>query len=189
MSLIRSAQKAGRIYSRGSGYQRHHILPKSLFKSWIERDSNIVCLTLDEHIKAHELLLVIYPCKAMSDAYNYMIGASDHTRLSEGMRLKWLEDGFRKSVTDGNHKYWSDQENLKKHSELLKSIVNSPEISEKRNKKVRLARCKKVMNVETGKVFESCVEAAKWIGHSIKSSPKIGEACNGYRAYTGHLFQ
>lgn len=44
----------------GNYYERHHILPKSLFPNWAKRKSNLVLLTAREHFFCHQLLTKIY---------------------------------------------------------------------------------------------------------------------------------
>lgn len=50
------------IRSKGNGnyYEKHHILPKSLFPLWKSRKSNLVLLTAREHYFCHQLLTKIY---------------------------------------------------------------------------------------------------------------------------------
>lgn len=53
-------------------FERHHILPKSLFPLWTNRQQNIVKLTVREHQFVHKLLYKIYPCYEMFLAMNLM---------------------------------------------------------------------------------------------------------------------
>lgn len=57
----KSEEKLG-LRKRGNGeyYERHHILPKSLFPLWKTRKSNLVLLTAREHFFCHQLLTKIY---------------------------------------------------------------------------------------------------------------------------------
>ena len=52
----------------GEYYERHHILPKSLYPLWKERSSNLVLLTAREHYFCHKLLVKIFKCKEMANA-------------------------------------------------------------------------------------------------------------------------
>jgi hypothetical protein len=66
MKIIRAAQSQARKKLNRSNpnyvyYEKHHILPKSLFPLWTKRKSNIVLLTAREHFFCHQLLDKIYP--------------------------------------------------------------------------------------------------------------------------------
>lgn len=184
IKLIITAKKRSHTKSPKDGYEVHHILPKSIFPLWKDRKSNLVTLTYEEHLQAHKLLCDIFPCKAMFMAYGYMQNQPSQLTLSEATKMLWRIPEYRQKVVDGNFKFWHDEENLKKHSEIVKAAVNKPDIAEKRNKGVRRAISQKVRNLETGKVFDSMTEAAIWAGIP-KSSPKIGMCCRKERRYAG----
>ena len=61
--------------------------------------------------------------------------------------------------------------------------MNRPEIAEKRNKGVRASRCTPVRCVQTGEVFNSLGDAAKWC--KIKAIAKIGQCARGERKHCG----
>lgn len=46
-------------------YEKHHILPKSLFPQWAKEKRNMILLTAKEHFFCHKLLTKIYPTKQM----------------------------------------------------------------------------------------------------------------------------
>lgn len=65
-------------------YEKHHIMPKSLYPLWSSRKSNLVKLTAREHLFVHMLLTKIYPkshemwsalwymsCKSKKEKSNY----------------------------------------------------------------------------------------------------------------------
>jgi hypothetical protein len=78
----KSEEKLG-IRSKGNGnyYEKHHILPKSLFPLWSCKKSTLVLLTAREHFFCHQLLTKIYPSYAMSCALFYMCNGNKHQRL------------------------------------------------------------------------------------------------------------
>lgn len=57
-NLVESRQNMGRVFTTHCGYERHHIIPKSLGGS--DRKENIVILTPREHCIAHMLLVRMY---------------------------------------------------------------------------------------------------------------------------------
>lgn len=69
ISYAKSQEKLG-LRKKGNGeyYERHHILPKSLFPLWVNDKRNLVLLTAREHFFCHKLLYKIFPCKEMSYA-------------------------------------------------------------------------------------------------------------------------
>lgn len=95
ISYAKSQEKLG-LRKRGNGeyYERHHILPKSLFPLWVKDKRNMVLLTSREHFFCHQLLYKIYPCKEMNYALFYMsICKKDGMKLSskqyEKIRLEY----------------------------------------------------------------------------------------------------
>ena len=65
----KSEEKLG-LRKKGNGeyYERHHILPKSLFPLWAKKKSNLVLLTARENFFCHQLLTKIYSSKEMYSA-------------------------------------------------------------------------------------------------------------------------
>lgn len=61
IKIILNAKNENRKKYDGIYYESHHILPKSLFPNWKDRDSNQVLLTAREHLFCHLLLVKIYP--------------------------------------------------------------------------------------------------------------------------------
>ena len=61
-----------RVKGNGNYYERHHILPRSLFSLWTKRKSNIVLLTAREHFFCHQLLIKIYPTPQMFCALKFL---------------------------------------------------------------------------------------------------------------------
>lgn len=59
--VILFAKSQNRPKKDGNYYERHHILPKSLFPNWKTKKSNLVLLTAREHFIVHQLLIKIYP--------------------------------------------------------------------------------------------------------------------------------
>lgn len=174
-------------------YEEHHILPRSLFPNWAKRKSNIVKLTLREHYFVHQLLVKIYPCHEMTFALwqmsmKYKLKGSRDYENSKSLYKKyakefWNKDEIRLRSRSQQVEIWKNEDLLKKHSEILKEVMNRPEIAEKRNKGVKAARCTPVRCKETGEVFESLGAAAEWC--KIKSMAKIGECARGERQHCG----
>ena len=87
------SEEAQGLRSKKNGYyERHHILPKSLFPLWVKRKSNIVLLTAREHFFCHQLLAKIYPGQKMSFALiaftsrpnaDYKISSKEYERLKK----------------------------------------------------------------------------------------------------------
>ena len=59
-------------------FERHHILPRSMFPEFIKDEWNIVKLSYSNHVKAHELLYKIYKNKSMACAYYFLIKLKKH---------------------------------------------------------------------------------------------------------------
>lgn len=66
LRIISHAKKEENLGLRKNGkFEKHHIMPKSIFPLWKNKQSNIVKLTLKEHRFCHDLLYKIYPCHEM----------------------------------------------------------------------------------------------------------------------------
>lgn len=63
-------EMANGLRRKGNGnyYEKHHILPRSLFPLWIKRESNLILLTAREHYFCHQLLAKIFKSKEMANA-------------------------------------------------------------------------------------------------------------------------
>ncbi len=71
IDIVNKAKKDNRSKKNGY-YEKHHILPKSIYPLWAKKKSNIVLLTAREHFFCHLLLLKIYrndPVKYKKMAY------------------------------------------------------------------------------------------------------------------------
>lgn len=97
-------------------YEMHHILPRSLFKRWIKRKSNIVALTAREHFFCHQLLIKIWPSQEM---YNAVIAFQRFKKLNSKQyefirkccaeRMKYLKlskEGEIRRNTAAKGKHW-----------------------------------------------------------------------------------
>lgn len=73
-------------------YERHYILPKSLFPKWKYKLSNLVLLTARELFFCHQLLTKIYPSSSMNYALHafcsrpnadYKISSREYAKIKE----------------------------------------------------------------------------------------------------------
>lgn len=80
----KSEEKLG-LRKKGNGeyYERHHILPKSLFPLWASRKSNLVLLTAREHFFCHQLLIKIFPSQEMANALWHLCVDKRHNCTSK----------------------------------------------------------------------------------------------------------
>lgn len=92
------------LRSKKNGYyERHHILPKSLFPLWKKRRTNIVLLTAREHFFCHQLLSKIYPSKEMSYALiAFTVRPNSDYKISskEYEQLKIMHSNLRKGINN-----------------------------------------------------------------------------------------
>lgn len=131
-------------------FQFHHILPRSLFPLWIERQSNIVALTKEEHIQCHLFLTKIYPTYNMYMAAHFFKSLDEegeqefYRKYSEHMSQKnkenWQNQEYREKVISArkeHFKNWTEEEKQaysKKHSDARKKYLAS--LSEEEREKV-----------------------------------------------------
>jgi hypothetical protein len=97
MSIIKHAKNENREKGCGIYYEKHHILPKSLFSKWKKEEKNLILLTAREHFFCHQLLTKIYPSNKMFYALwrlandnqnNYCVKGS---REYERIKLTWIK--------------------------------------------------------------------------------------------------
>ena len=139
-------------------YERHHILPKSLYPNWISKKSNMVLLTAREHFFCHKLLIKIYPnSHEMKSALwltckgNKLQKRQYSSRDYEFARMQFIES-LKKYHKDHPEKYkgkvpwnkgmtWKDKLSKEELSEKFgkgnKGKKQSIEFIEKRMSKVR----------------------------------------------------
>lgn len=93
--IIKNAILENRKKHDGVYYERHHILPKSIFPLWKNKKSNTVLLTAREHFFCHQLLMKIYPGHSMAFALkrmmesknkNYKISSKEYQRTKENIK-------------------------------------------------------------------------------------------------------
>ena len=70
-ALIRFRVEENRLQARPYKTHRHHIKPRSLYPELIFEPSNIVVLTVEEHVKAHNLLMSWYMDEYGEDSIQY----------------------------------------------------------------------------------------------------------------------
>lgn len=78
-------------------FEFHHILPRSLSPLWINRQSNIVCLTAREHFFCHQLLTKIYPTPQMFCALKLLATDNQNSYCSSKLYEKIRKECINKS--------------------------------------------------------------------------------------------
>ena len=90
IKLINNAKKENREKDK-KYFEKHHILPKSMFKKWRYKKRNLVLLTPEEHYFAHYLLYLIYNNREMANAFWFMLNSTNfeyNEELYKEVRLK-----------------------------------------------------------------------------------------------------
>ena len=111
--IISYAKSQNRTKGDGNYYERHHILPKSLFPLWSKRKSNIVLLTAREHFFCHQLLTKIYPCDKMFYALHSFISRPNADYKITSREYERIKKDFSKRMKDhkpnlGRH--WTEEQ-------------------------------------------------------------------------------
>lgn len=117
----RSEEKLG-LRKKGNGvyYERHHILPKSLFPLWKNEKRNLVLLTAREHYFCHKLLTKIFPSSEMSYALlafitrpnaDYGITSKEYERIKSNFHPSKEAILKRKQTLKGSRWYTNGTEN------------------------------------------------------------------------------
>lgn len=80
-------------YDEDDYYERHHILPKSMFPEYIKCKWNIVNLSYDNHVLAHEYLARFYQNLQMKRAFNFMLRDDLESRKKHALLLSDMHSG------------------------------------------------------------------------------------------------
>lgn len=162
ISYAKKEEKLGlRVKGNGCIYEKHHILPKSLFPRWKNKDSNLVLLTPREHYFCHQLLLKIYNCREMFFAFyimsnKYNLTSSKQYEEAKNYFRSYLKDrkmskATREKISRAAKGRRLSEEQKRKISESLKNrhALVSEEIRLKISKAVKAAYKKHPMSKET----------------------------------------
>ena len=127
-----------RVKGNGNYYERHHILPKSLFPLWAKRKSNIVLLTAREHFFCHQLLDKIYPNSKMFIGLWRLSNDNKHRYLSskEYERLKQRYSKFMSELHKGQPSKNKGKKLSEKHKQKLSSAHKGKKLSDETKQKI-----------------------------------------------------
>lgn len=143
MKIINYAKAQNRSKKNGNYYEKHHILPKSIYPLWKNRKSNLVLLTAREHFFVHLLLVKIF--KNDKEKYRKMVYA------------------VSKFTTNPHNDYKissREYERLKKDLAIATSIQFKGRKQSKEWVKKRMASTKKTKSLKPQKWSES--QRKKW---------------------------
>lgn len=116
MLIIEHAKSQNRHKSDGNYYERHHILPKSLFPLWKNRKSNIVLLTAREHFFCHQLLTKIYPSDKMFYALHSFISRPNADYKITSREYEKLKKDFSERMKENKPnlgRHWTEEQRHK----------------------------------------------------------------------------
>ncbi len=116
MLIIEHAKSQNRYKGDGNYYERHHILPKSLFPLWKNRKSNLVLLTAREHFFCHQLLTKIYPGKEMAFALHLLLTTNNGKQVilsREYEKIEKLNSIYRKQMKPNLGRHWTEEQRHK----------------------------------------------------------------------------
>ena len=183
-------QKLGlRKKKNGAYYEKHHILPKSIFPLWKDRPFNQVLLTAREHYFCHQLLTKIYPTKEMIFALWRLSHSGKHKVSSrEYERLRALVGQASSELNKGH----ICLDEVKKHFSKIYSGSGNPmygrsairEMDEQILKEYKESMSKKLSSVERteswkGNISKSLRGHKKTDEHieHIRTSMKNSDKC------------
>jgi len=153
------------INEEGCIYEKHHLLPSSLFNEYIKDSENIYNLLYEDHVKAHILLSDAYPIKQFLRPLNFMLHKSEQDqkefrqKLSIATKKSWVN--FKLSP---NYKHWQEKRSLFMKKWCLE--VGFSDLSIKRNKE----RFKDINERnKVGKQFKDLWKDEEYRNRTIKS--------------------
>lgn len=78
-------------------YEKHHILPRSIFGEYTKEKWNIVCLSYENHVLSHFLLAEAYLKRHFSNTLNFLKNKTE----DEVLRLRQI-------ISETSKKWWKD---------------------------------------------------------------------------------
>jgi len=199
-NIINNAKKEKRIENTHI-YEKHHILPKSLFPLWSKRLSNLVLLTKEEHIECHRLAMYIWPVSKMMYTFHMMRNKSNNITNND---LKYIRESISKKMSEirkgmifsKNHRLNLSKaqqnttqttiEKVNRWKSLKEFYKNRPKYKYIKPEKTS-STAKAVIHIETGIIYRSSMEAGGLLGFNRK---KISDVCKGInKDYLGQHFK
>jgi hypothetical protein len=182
LTIISSIKKQNRKKGNGIYYEKHHILPVSLFPNWKNRHTNMVLLTAREHYLCHYLLWKIYQNEKMLYAFFIMNSCNKSIILNSKMYEK-LKIEYSKNVSENNKgnkhavgykntlgKHWNLTEETrkkmsiakknmseatrKKYSETLKGYKQTEEHKKKKSEAMKIYYQKNENKIKTSETLK-----------------------------------
>lgn len=202
LKLINNAKKN----PPNDNYEIHHILPKSIFPLWKNRESNLIKLSFEEHYKAHFFLYKIYKNKEMALAFKFMLDITGKKyNPSLYNEIKKQAVGRQIYCYELNKQYNSIIEAVNKNGGSPSSIRASCKdwryksagfhwcYLEDKDKAIKFWKNnspkgrlgKQVYCLELNKIFNSKKIAAREVG--LKSIGGINKACEDWRYKSANL--
>jgi len=147
----------------GNKIEKHHIVPKSVCREWIKESFNIIPMEYENHIKAHRMLVEIYPIRKFYRPLNYMLNYNKPDEYSK-MKSKEVIDwwvSFRKS---DEYLLWIERrrKSTNNFENFIKGGIKSS-IKRNKSKKYRekiSEKCKDFWNVKNRKEHSKKIKEA-----------------------------
>ena len=188
MIIITKAKEEMRLGLRTKGngnyYEKHHILPRSLFPLWVKRESNLVLLTAREHFFCHQLLTKIFPSRQMNFALWSFL--TKNNKKPDGLKLSSKDFEVLRSLDKSKSQETKDkiskankgkkrtEECVIKMKEYKKAHPLSKEMRQKIGEASRKANTGKIVSDETKQKISNA-KKGKSLSDSHKKS--LREAC------------
>lgn len=144
----------------------HHILPRSLFREYInfkENPWNRSFLTHSDHLDAHKMLFDAFPIHQNSSAYSFMTGMYHKDNEEYKIRkeeISKLHSKHLNEVIEVNGESLSRAKHMgKKSSKTLTKVKNGTTIAKERGKKI--SKSKNKIIIIDGKKTTTTKEASK----------------------------
>jgi hypothetical protein len=187
LNIIKKALLENRIKNNGIYYEKHHILPKSMFPLWSKKKTNLVLLTAREHYICHLMLSKIYGDKMVyalwrlinNKQQKYIIkGSRDYQRLKE----QFAEINRKTKSVKGF-----------KHSDISRQHMSEARIGMKFSKehKESLSRAAKRRFENPEELLKhskrSIGRKSHTIPHTVETKIKICKAIEGLKWWTNGI--
>jgi hypothetical protein len=163
MKIINKAKSENRVKFNGIYYEKHHILPKSLFPLWTKRKSNLVLLTAREHFICHLMASKIWSGVMVYALWRLINNKQQKYVIKGGYDYQKIKEAFAKENSKAKTGYFIGF----KHSEISKQHMK-----EARARYVYTEEHKKSMSIAAKKRYENPEERKKL---SERSKLRIGE--------------
>lgn len=176
----------------GSGYKDSPKFYNAILKyGWNNFNHEILEKDLNEQeANEREIFWIAYYDTFNNDEKGYNMTPGGNNYMKQLWQIPEYREKMCKAFSDARKQAWSNKEFAEKRLEILLDGMSKAWANEEwRRERIKNItgsknpNAKKVVNIETGRIFDTIKDASIWAG--LKNVSTIGECCKGHRKTSG----